>query len=98
VNRSFQGTPGYRIVSLVFDKRTWYIAQTALRLTGSFDYQNPIVQYPDSPSRENSFANREILLIGGSQIGCSTVRDIYLVHNIIEVRWSRYLRWLVRGS
>jgi hypothetical protein len=40
------------IYSQVPDKRMWSVAQTALRLAGSFAYRNPIVPYPDRPSRE----------------------------------------------
>jgi hypothetical protein len=41
-------------------------AQKALRLAGSFIYQNPIAQYLDRPSRENPFAYRGNSLIEGS--------------------------------
>jgi hypothetical protein len=57
----------------VLDKRTRPVAQKALRLAGSFAYRNPIVWYPDRPSREDSFANRDDPLIAGALTGSLTL-------------------------
>jgi hypothetical protein len=50
--------------------------KSALRITGSFAYRIRVVQYPDRPSREIPFANRDSSLIGGSPIGYWTVYPI----------------------
>jgi hypothetical protein len=68
------------------DKRTWSVAQKALRLAGSFAYRYPIVQYQDRPLRENSFVNRDDPLIGGSLIGYLTVYEQVLII-FLDVCW-----------
>jgi hypothetical protein len=55
--------------SQVSDKRTWSVAQKALRLAGSFAYRNAIVQYTDRPSRETTFANWDVANRGKLSLG-----------------------------
>jgi hypothetical protein len=66
------------------------LSHKALRLAESFAYRNPIVQYPDRPSRENPFANRDKSVIEDYRaLDCIQKLTVIDCTEICEERLSR---------